>query len=57
MIYLYDFNIIFKSQKEIINNRIGVNIEVIINIENINPKFVNKFLRKFKNKDFRRPDF
>ena len=52
IIYLYNFNITFKSRKKIINNRVGINTEVIINIKNINPKFINKFLKEFKNKDF-----
>ena len=57
IIYLYDFNVTFKSQKEIIDNRIRVSIKIIINIENINPKFINGFPKEFKNKDFQRPDF
>ena len=57
VIYLYDFNITFKSRKKVIDNRIRVNTEVIINIEDINPKFISGFLREFRNRDFQRPGF
>ena len=52
IIYLYNFNITFKFWKEVINNRIRVGTEVIINIENINLKFVNGLFKEFKNRDF-----
>ena len=57
IIYLYNFNITFKFRKEVIDSRIEVSTEIIINIKNINLKFINKFLKKFKNRDFRRPGF
>ena len=57
MVYLRDFNITLKSRKEIIDNKIKVNIKIVINIENINPKFISGFFREFKNRDFRRPNF
>ena len=57
IIYLYNFNITFKFQKEVIDNKIRVNTEVIINIKNISPKFINRFFKEFKNRDFRRPGF
>ena len=52
IIYLYDFNIIFKSRKEVIDNKVGISTEIIINVENINPKFINEFPREFKNRNF-----